>query len=65
MTAHTPGPWLGGGWIVVTDPVYRTRREGRIESIDGETVRYFDANAFDGFGGYFEARAAIQKAGGK
>lgn len=44
-----------GDWLVKRDPIYRTTSQGNVTKVEGDKVTYFDANAFDGFGGWFDA----------
>lgn len=47
-----------GDWLVKRDPIYRATSQGKVTKVEGDKVTYFDANAFDGFGGSFEASAS-------
>ena len=39
-----------GDWLVKKDPYLRVTKSGKITSIKGDKVEFFDANAWDGFG---------------
>lgn len=44
-----------GDWLEKRDPIYGGFSSGKITAISGRYAEYYDANAFDGMGGKFEA----------
>ena len=44
-----------GDWLEKKDPIYKSISSGRITKIENGIAYYFNSNAYDGFGGTFDA----------